>query len=87
MSSFMKSPSPHQLSLLIKNVSKSKAAKLSSLEVIELRDLKNSVDELTWSNWLAFARTEKIRKKKKKEVRSRFDEVLFPPTYYFTTSY
>ncbi|GMH99522.1 hypothetical protein TrVE_jg3889 [Triparma verrucosa] len=69
MSSFMKSPSPHQLSLLIKNVSKSKAAKLSSLEVIELRDLKNSVDELTWSNWLAFARTEKVRKKKKKEKK------------------
>jgi hypothetical protein len=51
----------------MKNVSKTKSARLSSNEIVELRDLKSSVDELTWSQWLAFARSEKHRKKDKKK--------------------
>jgi len=70
---------PTQLRLLTKNVSKSPSSKLTPTEVLELRDLKGSVTDLTWDHWLSLARKEKkikkkkIKKKKKKKKKKDDD--------------
>jgi hypothetical protein len=64
-----KAPTSRQLNLLLKNVSKHASASLSASEILELKDLRNSLDDLTWSHWLSFARTEKHRRKKKKKEK------------------
>ena len=49
-------------------------------KLAQLRDLQSSIDPLTWSHWVSFARGEKHRRKKKgKEKKSRGSSSSPPP--------